>query len=292
MNRTFSVRTRSVLVSPAVFIALLLVASPSFANHLERHFAVQAHPVVVIHNPSGKLTIQSWSKAEVQVTADHASDEIAVDAVQKGNMIDVRTRLLSQSVSPDQLRADYTLIVPQDAELQIHNDSGAVQVMRVLGDTAVETATAPVVLEDMGGHLNIRTIGGAVECTRCSGRLEVFSFTGNLRFLQNQDTSVRAFTANGSIFFDSDFLPNGLYMLRTFSGSIDLLFSPGDSFTLQTGSLRGTINNEARLTSPVRPPPPARSSRFASGMFGSSGQGSARVEVTSFDGTINIRKRE
>jgi len=290
MNATLPARSISMRAWPAVSIALLLTAAPSFANHLEKHFPVEAHPVVVIHNPSGRLTIQSWSKAEVQVVADHASDEIAVDAMQKGNMIDVRTRLLSQSVSPDQLRADYALIVPQDAELQIHNDSGTVQVVRVFGDTAVETATAPVVMEDMGGHLSVKTIGGAVECTRCSGRLEVFSFTGNLRLLQSHNSSVRAFTANGSIFFDSDFLPNGLYMLRTFSGAIDLLFSPGDSFTLQTGSLRGTINNEARLTPTVRAP--ARSSRFASGMFGSNSQGSARVEVTSFDGTINIRKRE
>src|ERR1700684_3167240 len=116
MNATLPARSISMRTWPAVSIALLLTAAPSFANHLEKHFPVEAHPVVVIHNPSGRLTIQSWSKAEVQVVAAHASDEIAVDAMQKGNMIDVRTRLLSQSVSPDQLRADYALIVPQDAE--------------------------------------------------------------------------------------------------------------------------------------------------------------------------------
>jgi hypothetical protein len=290
MNRATPVRTRSVLVSPAVFIALLLVASPSFANHLERHFAVQAHPVVVIHNPSGKLTIQSWAKAEVQVVADHVSDEIAVDAVQKGNMIDLRTRLLSETVSPDQLRADYALIVPQDAELQIHNDSGTVQVGRVFGDTAVDTATAPVTMEDMGGYLSVRTIGGSVECTRCSGRMEISSFTGSLRFLQNRSSNIRASTTNGNILFDSEFLPNGFYILHNFSGSIDLFFSPSDSFTLRASSLRGTVNNEARLIPP--PQAPARPSRFARSMFGSMNQGLARVEVTSFDGTINIRKRE
>ena len=87
-----------------------------------------------------------------------------------------------------------------------------------------------------------------------------------------------------------DFLPNGLYVMKNYSGVIEVRFSPADSFDLSATSLQGRVFNEANLI------PPAHnthtSPRFARSLFGSVNQGRAKVEVTSFSGTINIRKRE
>jgi hypothetical protein len=293
MSYLFRSLPSAMRISPCLFIAVLLAAaSPSFADHLEKHFPVKPHPVIVIHNPKGRLVIQSWPKAEVQVVADHASDEIGIEATQKGNLIELNTMLLSENVGPDALRADYSLNVPADAELQVHNDAGFVQVLRVFGDTAVDTATAMVDLEDIGGFISVKTIGGSVDCIRCSGRIEISSFTGDLRLLQGHLMNVRMHTTNGSILFDSDFMPSGVYLVSNYSGPIELRFSPGDSFSVQAVSLRGIVNNEANLTpspihSPTRPP------RFSNSIVGGSkGLGLAHVELSSFDGTINIRKRE
>ena len=121
---------------------LLFSVVPASAKRLEKHFKVEARPVVTIHNPNGAITVKAWTKSEVLVIADLGSDHVDVDAEQNGNRVDVMTRQLTDNMSPDDLRADYQINVPQDAELQIHDDSGAVSVANVLGDMNVETIAA------------------------------------------------------------------------------------------------------------------------------------------------------
>jgi hypothetical protein len=290
MSHNFPALSRCTRVFPAVSMVLLTsLASPAFADHLEKHFPVKRHPVITIHNPSGKLTIQSWARPEVMVVADHASNQIGIELVQKGNMITVSTRVLVENIHPQDLRADYTITVPQDAELQVHDDAGTVQVIRVYGDTAVETQTAGVDLEDVSGYLNVQTVGGSVDCIRCNGRVEIRSFTGNLRLLQGHNSNVWAHTNTGSILFDSDIMPSGIYRLTNYSGPIELRFSPWDSFTVHATSLRGQVNNEAGITPVLRTPPPI--SRYAQTLVGNQGGGLAQIEMSSFSGTININKR-
>jgi DUF4097 and DUF4098 domain-containing protein YvlB len=267
---------------------LLFFAATASAHTLEKHFKVEPRAVITIHNPNGNITVKAWTKHEVMVVANHVSDKVEVEAEQTGNRVDLRTQQLADSVAPDDLRADYEVSVPEDAELQIHDDSGAVSVANVLGDMNVETVAAGVALEDAAGYLTVKTVGGAFQCTRCAGRLEVSSISGSFRLLEVRSYHVRAQTSTGSILFDGEFLPNGIYQLKNYSGVIELRFSPGDSFDLNATSLKGTVNNEAKLTPPAHPQHLSSKFGYALGTFNA---GRAKVELTSFDGTINVRKR-
>jgi DUF4097 and DUF4098 domain-containing protein YvlB len=268
---------------------LLLFGTTSVAAHrLEKHFKVEARPVVSIHNPNGMITIKAWTKPEVMVLASHASADIEVEAEQMGNRVDVFTHQIADSISPDELRADYEISVPENTELQIHNDSGAVSVFNVLGDMNVETVAAGVDLEDAAGYLNVKTVGGSFQCVRCAGRIEVSSISGNFRFIDVRSYWVRAQTSSGNILYNGEFLPNGTYKLKNYSGVIEVRFSPMDSFNLSAFSMKGKVYNEATLT------PPAHSHRWpkvGNSFIGSLNLGRAKVELTSFDGTINILKR-
>jgi DUF4097 and DUF4098 domain-containing protein YvlB len=268
---------------------LLLGAAPAFAHRIEQHFKVEPRAVVTIHNPSGKVIVKAWSKSEVLVIADHASANVEVDAQQIGNRVDVTTRQLTDTISPDDLRADYQINVPEDAELQIHDDSGEVSVANVMGDMNVETVGAGVSMADAAGYLNVKTIGGSFTCLRCAGQIVVSSITGSFKLLDLRSYRVRAQTSKGNILFDGEFLPNGTYHLKNYSGEITVHFSPGDSFNLSATSLKGKVNNEAQLI------PPAHQhiySKFGNTLLGTFNAGRAKVELSSFDGTINIRKRE
>ena len=275
------------LLLPAL---LLAGAVPALADHFERHFKVDARPVVTIHNPTGLVSVKAWTKSEVMVMAEHASANIVVDAEQTGNRIDVSTRQLSDSTSPNDWRADYEIRVPEDAELQIHNDSGGVNVNNVLGDMNVETVASDVDLEDAAGYLTVKTVCGAFQCERCAGRIEASSISGNFKLIDLHSLYVRARTSSGNIFFSGQFLPNGTYNLNNYSGVIEVRFSPADSFDLSATSLKGKVNNEAKLT----PHDHYRhvSPRFGNALFGTFNTGRARVDLTSFDGTINILKRD
>lgn len=272
-------------------VGLVCSAVPTSAKRLEKHFKVAARPVVTIHNPSGTVTVKAWTKSEVLVIADLASSQIDVGAEQNGNRVDVTTRQISDNLSPDDLRADYQINVPEDAELQIHNDSGGVSVANVLGDMNVETVAAGVDLQDVAGYLTVKTVGGSFECLRCAGRIDVSSISGNFKFVGTRSKHVHAQTSTGNILFAGEFLPDGDYRLRNYSGVIELRYAPGDSFDLSATSLKGRVNNEAKLI----PPNHAYGSdvRGGNALFGTyNTAGHARVDLTSFDGTINIVKRD
>lgn len=269
---------------------LLCGAASAEPDRSQRHFKVDAHPVVTIHNPNGMVTVRAWTKREVMITANRASDQVEVLAEQTGNRVDISTRQTSSTVAPEELRADYEISVPEDAELQIHDDSGAVKVNDVLGDLNVETVGAGVDLADTAGYLNVKTVGGGFTCLRCAGRLVVSSISGSLRLLELRSYNVQAQTSTGNILFNGEFLPNGIYRLKNYSGLIEVRFSAADSFDLSATSLKGKVNNEAQLTPPTHPG--RFESRYGNSLFGTFNDGHAKVELTSFDGTINIRKRD
>src|SRR3984893_1256396 len=224
------------------------------------------------------------------VAANHTSDQVEVDAEQMGNRVDVITHQLVYSVGPDDVRADYEITVPEDAELQIHNDSGAVTVTNVLGDMNVETVAAGVDLEDASGYLTVKTVGGSFQCLRCAGRIEVSSITGSFKLIDLKCTRVRAQTSSGNILFNGQFLPNGTYSLKNYSGIIEVRFSPADSFDMSATSLKGKVNNEAKLTPSTHQH--HFMPRWGNALFGTFNEGRAKIEMTSFDGTINILKRD
>jgi DUF4097 and DUF4098 domain-containing protein YvlB len=268
---------------------LLLTAAPALADRLERHFKVEPKAVVTIHNPTGMVTVRAWTKSEVMVVAQKATNRVEVDAEQTGNRVEVVTRQVADNSSPADLKADFEISVPQDTELQIHDDSGGVNVSNVQGDMNVETIAADVTIEDVGGYLTVKTVDGSFQCARCAGRIEASSISGNFRFIDMRSYNVRAQTSEGNISFNGQFLPEGIYQLKNYSGVIDVKFSPADSFDLSARSLKGRVNNQLTLT------PSAHhhlASRVGNALFGSMNTGRAKVELSSFDGTINILKRD
>src|ERR1700722_15084420 len=233
------------LIVPSLLLCGVVHSGP--LRH-EQHFKVAAHPVITIHNPEGLITVKAWTKAEVMIISMPASPEVEVDAEQMGNRVDVSTRSISDSVAPGDLRADFQINVPEDAELQIHNDAGSVNVANVLGDMNVETVAAGVDLEDTSGYLTVKTVGGSFQCVRCAGRIEVSSITGSFRLIDLKSAHVWAQTSTGNILFNGAFLPNGTYSLKNYSGVIEVRFSPTDSFDMSAAALKGKVVNEAKLT--------------------------------------------
>jgi DUF4097 and DUF4098 domain-containing protein YvlB len=288
-----SSRIRTQAAAWAMTAALLLAAAPAaFAHHVDKKFDVAMRPVVSIRNDSGRINVKSWQKNQVQVVADHASEKVEVEAEQRGNRIDIVTHVLNQSLTPEELKADFEISIPEETELQIKNDAGTIAVFRVSGDMTLETVLADVNLQEVAGYLVVKTVSGSLNCVRCAGRLELSSISGNLRLIQPVSSNVRAQTYSGSIFFDGDFLPGGTYVLKNHRGPIDVKYTDSDSFDLRATSIYGKVDSEPSLTlkpssAAQRMPPGIR----GNSLIGTYNSGAARVELTSFSGTISVRRR-
>jgi DUF4097 and DUF4098 domain-containing protein YvlB len=279
-------------VGGATLLALFLASSAGAqTRRFERHFTVQGKPVVTVQNATGRIQVKAWDRQEVLIVGQRGSTNVEVDTEQVGNRIEIVTRAISGNPSPDARRADYDISVPVESELQVRSDSGNVTVDSVHGDMSFDTVASDLALQDVEGYVIVKSIGGSTICTRCAGRFDATSISGNFQLLQPTMDNVRVQTSSGNILFDGGFMNRGIYVLKNYSGTIEVRFSSTDSFDVRATSLYGNVINQAPVV-PDRHKMPAPRSGLAKSLFGTMNDGRAKVELSSFNGTIKISKRE
>jgi DUF4097 and DUF4098 domain-containing protein YvlB len=268
----------------------MLVASPAHADRVEKHFPVQPKPKVTLRNSNGRIQVKTWTKSEVQVAWTNASGKSAVETEQAGNRIEVTTQPVGDQISASD-KTDFEVTVPIESELSVRTDSGSVTVETLHGDMTFDTVDANLQLTDVNGYMVVKTIDGSLVCNRCSGKLEANSISGNMQVISPALDSLRAQTSSGNILFDGSFLSRGIYIMKNFSGTIEVHFSSNDSFDVNATSLKGDVINQATFK-PDTHGSPHPTSKWGHSLFGTMNDGHAKVELSSFSGTIKILKRD
>ncbi len=280
---------------PVLVGAVFLCSGASAAGqHFEKHFAVHNRPVVVIHNvANGRIEVKSWKNAEVDVLASQASDKILFDMEQAGDRIDVTANIRDAAAQPRELETSLLLTVPEETELQLKTETGLIYVEQVMGDMTLESVAGDVHLKEVSGYIIVRTTEGSLVCTQCAGKLDFKSISGGAQVLQPALTNVSLFTTSGNILFDGDFVRTGLYTMKSGRGLVEVRFSGNDSFDLKAQTAVGTVDNQAAAyLKPDSHGAKHLASKFTKGLFGTVGQGLAKVELSSYSGTIRILKRD
>jgi DUF4097 and DUF4098 domain-containing protein YvlB len=290
--------SRAILpVLPAGLFFLLsspLLADPLPPQHFERHFAVKGRPVVVLQNVgNGRIEVKSSKNAEVVVSATQASNKIGIVAEQAEERVDVTASVLDSSAPPAELEANFQLTVPEETELQLRTQTGLVYVEQVMGDMILQSVAGDIHLKEVSGYIVVRTTGGSLVCTQCAGKLDFNSVSGNAQVLQPGLTNVTLFTTSGNILFDGDFIRTGIYTMKSGKGTVEVHFSGNDSFDLKAQTAMGTVDNQAEAyLKPDSHGVRHMASKFTKGLFGTVGSGLAKVELSSYSGTIRILKRD
>src|SRR5258708_3195528 len=141
------------VLGAAAFLGAGLPATAA-SQHLEKHFAVNARPVVVIHNvANGRIEVKSWKNAEVDVLASQTSDKIGFEMEQVGDRIDVTANVLDASAQPPELEANLQLTVPEETELQLKTETGLIYAEQVMGDMPFEPVAADIHLTEAPGYI-------------------------------------------------------------------------------------------------------------------------------------------
>jgi DUF4097 and DUF4098 domain-containing protein YvlB len=276
--------------------ALLWSATPAQAaeQRIEKHFAVKSRPVVVIHNvANGRIEVKSSKNPEVVVVSTQNSNKTSLEMEQVGDRIDVTSNILDSSAQPLELETNLQLTVPEETELQLKTETGLIYVEQVMGDMSLESVAGDVHLKEVSGYIIVRTTGGSLVCTQCAGKLDFKSISGGAQILQPALTNVSVSTMSGNILFDGDFIRTGLYSMKSSKGLVEVRFSSNDSFDLKAQTNMGTVDNQASAY--LKPDAHGVKhivSKYTHGLFGSVGQGLAKVELSSYSGTIRILKRD
>ncbi len=275
---------------------LLWPASPAVAagQRLEQHFAVKGRPVVVIHNVAdGRIEVKSSKNPSVDVIATQTSDKINFEIEQVGDRVDVTANVKDPSAPAVELAANLLLTVPEETELQLKTENGLIYVEQVMGDMTLESVAGEIHLKEVSGYIIVKTTGGALVCTQCAGKLDFTSISGGAQIIQPALTNVNLRTTTGNILFDGDFVRTGLYTMKSGTGTVEVRFSGIDSFDLNARTATGTVDNRAEsFLKPDSHGVRHAASKWARGFFGTFGQGLAKVELSSYSGTIRILKRD
>ena len=284
-------------VLPIFGAGMLMLPVVSFAagQKIEKHFSVKGRPVVMIQNvANGRIEVKSWKNSEVVVSASQSSDKIGLDMEQADERIEITANILDPSAQQSDLTANIQLTVPEETELQIKTQTGLIYVEQVIGDMKLESVAGDVHLKEVSGYIIVHTTGGSLVCTQCGGKfLEFNSISGSAQILQPSLSRVDLRTTTGNILFDGDFIRTGIYTMKSGRGLVEVRFSGTDSFDLNAQTSSGTVDNRAEaFLKPDTHGFRRSASKYAKGLFGTVGNGLAKVELSSFSGTVRILKRD
>lgn len=291
-----SLSYKKIALFPVLAAGLLLLPLTSLAagQKVERHFTVKGHPVVMIQNvANGRIEIKSSKNSEVVVSAEQPSNKVDLDMEQADDRIEVTANIIDTSAQESDLAENIQLTVPEETELQIKTQTGLIYVEQVTGDMKLESVAGDVHLKEVSGYIIVRTTGGSLVCTQCAGKLDFNSISGNAQILQPSLKNVTLVTMTGNILFDGDFIRTGIYSMKSGRGLVEVRFAGADSFDLNAQTSSGTVDNRAEaFLKPDSHGFKHSASKYARGLFGTVGNGLAKVELSSFSGTVRILKRD
>jgi Putative adhesin len=282
------------VLGAVLFFGGAVAALAGTSEEQEKHFKVTGRPVVTLNNiVNGRIEVKSWKNPEVVVTSSAVPGKVSVDAEQVGDRIEINAAsLTADSSQPHEVEANFQLVVPEETELQLRTQTGLILVEQVNGDMKLQSVAGDVHLKEVSGYVIVKTASGSLVCTGCTGKLDFNSISGSAQILQSSPTSLNLMTTTGNILYDGEFRRMGLYTMNSGRGLVEVRFSRMDSFDLKASTYRGTVDNQASEV--LRPDTHSRHSlsSMAKSLWVTMGQGSARVEVSSYSGTIRIVKRD
>jgi hypothetical protein len=188
--------------------------------------------------------------------------------------------------------------------LNVSRRSGDVTVREVKGDLTARSFTGDVVVENVGGlvdvaatngDLRVHNAGGDVRANsatgdielRCAkGRAEVSSASGSITLI-GVGGDVDASTASGDVIFRGPIRVAGNYRLKSLSGDVSMTIQPDVAgFTATLSTYSGEIDTDfpLKVESPMQGGP---INRRITGMYGN---GQAKLALDSFSGTVKIAK--
>ncbi len=250
-----------------------------------------------VNNFAGDVVVKVWDKDAVRVEVNH-SDRETVDIRQADQAVTVRSRS-TRGGPPRSL--DYAITVPGWMAVAVSGTYADVTMEGVGGDVTVDTTRGDIKVRGGSGFVSLKSVQGEITLEKAKGRVEVRavnegihladiggdlsaeSTNGSIILDRIDSTNVDLYTVNGNISYDGPIKDKGLYRLTTHNGLIALAIPEKVNATLTARTYNGGIRSTFQLPGDT---PERRGKRLTLTL----GNGSAHVELESFQGTIALRR--
>jgi len=264
------------------------------AQTMDSTFSVGRRARLNVQSMSGTVEIRSWNKSQIRVQAEYDRARVEFDA----NPDRVTVRTVSRRGNSE---VDYRINVPVGTAVEISGISIDSDISGVCGAVTISTTSGDVVLQCLDGDGQIQTISGDVTVTDARSALEINATSGDVQVrgargpvtvhntsgdvtlsdVSGNDVDVE--TVSGDLDYSGRVLDSGRYRLSSHSGDVTLHVTGTLNATVAVSTFSGDFASDF----PIELQPGSHVSReweFRQG------NGSARVRLNSFSGTINLRR--
>jgi DUF4097 and DUF4098 domain-containing protein YvlB len=269
----------------ATFAALAMLAQPG-----DTTLQVQRGDRLEAENHNGDITVRTWTRNAVM---------LRVNGSQRGVTLDRSGGIISAELDwehGDPGSVSYELTVPAWMPVELSGVNSDMVVTGVRADVSVETVSGSIVLEGGRGSISLTSVEGSVTVTGAEGRIQLESVndfvlvrgsSGDIEAesvngavtIDADSRRVSAETVNGDITFSGPIHDDGRYTFTTHNGNVVIGVQEGANAAVSVSTFQGDLQAAFPVT--------VRGSRERGFAF-TIGNGSAHIEVESFQGTIRL----
>lgn len=283
----------------ATLAMVLLTTLPTAAastGGTDTTFTVRPGARLGVNNFGGEIVVNAWNKNAVRIVAQH-TDRVRVVVAENGPNLEVRAATRRGIPA----RVDYAISVPDWMPLQLQGVYTDIHVKGVKSEIAAETVKGEVNVEGGEGLLKLSSVEGPVFVGGSKGRLELNSIhetvqvigaegaivvnavNGDIDLQKIASESVEVSTVNGDVRFVGDLREHGSYNFSTHNGDLVLGMPEHANATVSVSTFSGDFQSvfPVQLEREAKP-----GRRFGFTM----GSGAARINLESFEGTIQLKK--
>lgn len=275
-------------------LAALTIASLAM-QQTDTTFAVPAGASLNVNNFGGAIIVHGWNQNTMKVHAEH-SRRGRVEVTLVGSTVTVKAG--SRQGAPSVV--DMEITVPAATPLNLSGHYAEITIDGVTGPIRAETVEGEVVVKGGRGNITLSSIQGSVSLADASGRIELTSVNedidvdnvtgeikieatnGEVTMTRIRSSSVEAATINGDVVYDGTVNDGGSYSFTSHNGDITVTIPERANVLITTATANGDIDSSFPL--PMTTCTGKRRCNFKVGT------GSARLEVESFQGDIQLRR--
>lgn len=276
---------------PIVSLTALLMLAPA-PPAFDTTVAVNKGMRLSVEAASGSVSVDTWSRDAVRISADAERD--GIDVHSGAGTVHVETEAdRSEDVH-------YRITVPGWMDIHVETRGSDVDVRGAGGEVGLETIRGNITLDGGRGFVSVgsvegeltvqgaqgrvkaETVNGSVTVRNVKGEVTASTVNGGINLANVNATSVRAEAVNGPVVFRGPLLAGGYYHLSSHNSGVRLLLPgpPDAAFSITT--FNGHVDSDFPLQ--------LNSMSDGKHMSFTAGHGSARVELESFNGTVVIAR--
>lgn len=282
-----------------VLLGLVAFPAAACAKQTDTTITVRPDARVQVQNFAGSITVRGWDRNAVRVVATRGRrDEVRITGNESA--LSIATVARTGASAP----LDYEITVPSGAALDVGGTYTTIAIDGVRGPVSANTVQGGVSLRGGDGVISLKSVEGVVSVRDARGRIEVIgvnrgldlrdvrgdivaeTVNGSIVLEDIESSDVEAVTVNGRVSYDGAIADRGRYRFATHTGTIVVSIPEGVNATIAAVTYEGNVSSKFAV--------PVLASGGNAGVQRRAsftlGTGSAKVEVESFQGSIQFAR--